>query len=63
MGPVTKAVLRILACCALVAGIAGVYGYAAEAPMGLVALIPGGTHVESKPVGLRFADSELGNQR
>jgi len=63
MGPVRKAVLRIVACCAVVAGIVGVYGYAAHAPLVLVALIPGGTHVESQPVGLRFADSELGKQR
>jgi len=63
MGPVRRLVPRILACLAVVARIAGVYGYAAHAPLVLVALIPGGTHVESKPVGLRFADSELGNQR
>jgi len=63
MRPVRKAVVRILACVAAVAGIAGVYGSAARAPQALVALIPGGADVESKPVGLRFADRELGSQR
>ncbi len=55
--------LQVLAGRAAEAGIAEAYGDVAHAALLLVALAPGGAQIESKPVGLRFADWELGKQR